>query len=105
MNPSRIRQLKEMLAEDPSDSFCSYALALEYAGDPSTRKLAIAELERLKKNDPDYLALYYQLGLLYHQQEENQMAKQILNEGMLLAKKQGNSHTYAELKFLLEDIE
>lgn len=103
MNPERIEQLKEMIEENPTDSFCQYALALEYASDPSTQKLAIDELEKLKKNDPSYLALYYQLGLLYHQQEEKELAKQVLMEGQALAKKQGNVHTYSELEFLLDD--
>ena len=70
MNQERIQQLTEMLVDDPTDSFCRYALALEFASDPSSRKQAIEELELLKKNDPNYLALYYQLGLLYHQEQQ-----------------------------------
>lgn len=105
MNHERIDQLKELLAEDPADSFCRYALALEYASDPSSRKLAIEELEHLKKSDPNYLALYYQLGLLYFQDQQNEQAKQVLMKGLSLAKEQGNTHTYSELEFLLEDVE
>lgn len=105
MNLVRIQQLTEMLADDPADSFCRYALALEYASDPSSRKQAIEELELLKKNDPNYLALYYQLGLLYHQDQQMNVAKEVLLEGLSLAKEQGNAHTYTELEFLLEDIE
>lgn len=104
MNPARIEQLKEMIEENPADSFCHYALALEYASDPSTQKQAIEELEKLRMNDPNYLALYYQLGLLYHQQKEKELAKQVLIEGQALAKKQGNTHTFSELEFLLEDV-
>ncbi|MBK7682749.1 MAG: tetratricopeptide repeat protein [Bacteroidia bacterium] len=105
MNQERIQQLTEMLVDDPTDSFCRYALALEFASDPSSRKQAIEELELLKKNDPNYLALYYQLGLLYHQEQQMNEAKQVLMEGLSLAKEQGNTHTYSELEFLLEDVE
>jgi uncharacterized protein HemY len=105
MNPARIEQLKEMIEENPADSFCQYALALEYASDPSTQKQAIEELEKLRMNDPNYLALYYQLGYLYHQDQQLKLAKQVLTEGLALAKEQGNTHTYSELEFLLEDIE
>ncbi len=105
MNPARIQQLTELLEDDPADSFCRYALALEYASDPSSRKQAIEELELLKKNDPNYLALYYQLGLLYYQEQQINEAKQVLMVGLSLAKQQGNAHTYSELEFLLDDIE
>lgn len=105
MNLERLLLLKEMLAENPTDSFCQYALALEYASDPSTQRQAIDVFEKLRKNDPNYLALYYQLGLLYHQQKEKELAKQVLMEGLSLAKKQGNAHTYSELEFLLDDID
>ena len=104
MNHERIQQLKELLEESPADSFCRYALALEYASDPSARKLAIEELELLKKNDSQYLALYYQLGYLYHQEQELELAKQVLTQGQALAKEQGNAHTYSELEFLLDEI-
>lgn len=105
MNHERIQQLNELLTDDPRDSFCRYALALEYASDPSALNQAIRELELLKKIDPQYLALYYQLGLFYHQEQEKEKAKQVLMEGMSLAKQQGNAHTYSELEFLLDDIE
>lgn len=105
MNQERIQQLKELLAEDPLDSFCLYGLALEYASHPDSLPLAIETLELLKQSDPNYLPMYYQLGLLYAQQQQKEQAKETLQEGLRLAEKLGNKHTYTELEFLLDDIE
>ena len=96
MNP-RIEQLKEFLKEDPTDSFLIYALSLEYAKE-NRKDLAIESLLSLLEIDKNYLAVYYQLGKLYESITEIEKASKYFDEGMLIAKIQGNNKTYSELK-------
>ena len=103
MSNTRILQLQEFLSEDPSDSFSSYALALEYqkAGE---LEMAVLQMELLRSMDPDYLPLYYQLGGFYKEQKNLIAAEGVLREGIMLAEAQKNKHTLAELKQSLSDI-
>src|SRR5215475_4894692 len=61
---NRIEILKGFLDENPNDSFSRYALALEYVK-LDKHDDAVQEFETVKKNDPDYVATYFQLGQLY----------------------------------------
>jgi len=105
MNKERVDQLLELLKEDPKDVFCRYALALEYATEPSFLNSAIKELEKLRKSDEDYLPIYFQLGLLYQKLVMTDEAKRAVSDGLKLAKLQGNTHAYYELEFLMDDLE
>jgi tetratricopeptide (TPR) repeat protein len=99
----KIATLEQFLKEDPADTFSRYALALEYAKIEDVSK-ALFILGQLKTIDPDYLALYYQLGKLQQIAGLTNEAAETFREGILLAKKQNNRHTHAELKFALEDL-
>ena len=58
---SRRQRLEEMLAEDPTDSFCRYGLAMDYAsaGEDETAAKVFAELLRMS---PEYVPAYLQAG-------------------------------------------
>lgn len=101
--PDKIATLEQFIKEDPIDTFSRYALALEYAKIEDVSK-ALFLLGQLKTIDPGYLALYYQQGKLQEIAGLTQEAANTYREGLLMAKKQNNQHTYAELKFALEDI-
>jgi tetratricopeptide (TPR) repeat protein len=96
MNP-RIDQLKEFLKEDPNDSFLIYALSLEYVKENQVN-FAIETLLDLNNRNPNYLAVYYQLGKLYQSMGEIEKATVFFDKGMILAKKEGNIKTFSELK-------
>lgn len=96
MNP-RIEQLKEFLIEDPTDSFLIYALSLEYAKEDNPNQ-AIETLLNLIEKDENYLAVYYQLGKLFESIKEIDKASIYYSKGMLIAKSQGNTKTFSELK-------
>jgi tetratricopeptide (TPR) repeat protein len=102
---NRIEAIENMLAENPSDCFLQYALALEIAkaGDI---ELAIEKTERLLQNDPEYLGAYYQLGVWHEQLENFDKAITSYQSGIVLAKKVGNTKTANELEqalWLIED--
>ena len=97
MSSQRIDQLKEMLKNEPEDSFLNYALALEYAkaGD---QKKAIELIEALLSRNKNYLGAYYQLGSLYEQITDIQRAVITYEKGIIIAQQQQNRKTLGELK-------
>ena len=100
---NRIEILKGFLDDNPKDSFSRYALALEYVkvGQNSD---AVHEFETVKKNDPDYVATYFQLGQLYQKLGQTHEAEKTFRTGMTVAAKIGDEHTRSELEGALEAL-
>ena len=100
---NRIEILKGFLEENPNDSFSRYALALEYVklGDHDG---AVREFETVKKNDPNYVATYFQLGQLYQRIGQSHEAEKTFRTGITVAAKAGDEHTKSELEGALEAL-
>jgi thioredoxin-like negative regulator of GroEL len=63
MSTERLQQLRAMLAEEPSDAFIRYAIALELKR-AGQMEQAANDLGTLITEDPKYIACYYQLALI-----------------------------------------
>jgi Tfp pilus assembly protein PilF len=100
---SRIDILKGFLEENPNDSFSRYALALEYVKLGQNND-ALREFETVKKNDPGYVATYYQLGQLYQKVGQRHEAEKTFRTGITAAAKAGDDHTRSELEEALEAL-
>jgi tetratricopeptide (TPR) repeat protein len=62
-------------------------------------------LEEIIGSNPEYVAAYYQLGILYQQTQQDDLAIKILQTGLELAKKQpGNLKTINEFRSLLDEL-
>src|SRR6188474_1215649 len=99
----RIEKIKEMLTENPSDSFLKHALALEYiklGNDSDARKL----FESILKNEPGYIGSYYHLAKLLERIGEMNEAIKIYEKGMEAAKKAGDNHSLNELRSAFEEL-
>jgi tetratricopeptide (TPR) repeat protein len=96
MNLKRIEILLQYIAEDSTDTFSYYALALEYQALGDINK-AIAQLQQLKINVPNYLPTYYTLGKLLEQ--NNDVNEAIINYklGVELARQLKDNKTLGEL--------
>lgn len=101
---SRIGQIKEMLEENPNDSFLLFALAKEYEGLDDFEG-AIRQFEQLKELDPHYLGTYYHLGKLYELQGKKSDATNVYDLGITLAKEQKDWHTLSELNGVRANID
>ena len=101
---TRRKQLEELLKEDSNDAFLQYGLALEDAKEGEVLGAA-SRLEKLLKDQPEYLGAYYQLGQWYEQLSEIEKAKAIYELGIVLAKKLGNKKTEGEMRTALENLE
>ena len=100
---SRIDMLKSFLEQDPNDSFSRYALSLEYVKLGQTDDAA-REFETVRKNDPDYVATYYQLGQLYQRSGRTHEAEKTFRAGIAAAAKAGDAHTREELEAALDAL-
>ena len=65
----RLEYLKSILAEDSDDSFVKYAIAKEYEK-LNNLKTAIEKFELLRKEDSEYVGLYYHLAHIYTEIDE-----------------------------------
>jgi Flp pilus assembly protein TadD len=101
---SKIEQLKELLKENPNDTFLNYALALEQVKLHNYNE-AVIIFQLLVKNEPKYLATYLQLGNLLSELGQNKQAEDIYLKGIEIAISQNKQKAKQELEkalFLLD---
>ena len=99
----RIEKIREMLRENPADSFLCHALALEYiklGNDGDARKL----FESILENEPNYIGTYYHLAKLLERIGETEKAINVYEKGMEEAKKVGDDHSLSELRSAFEEL-
>jgi tetratricopeptide (TPR) repeat protein len=96
MMQDRLKMIETMLETNPKDSFLHYAAALEHHKNGDTLQ-AIKILKSIVKNDPNYLASYYQLGKLLEEKGKHQEAIDTYLAGKEVAKRQSDMKTLGEL--------
>jgi tetratricopeptide (TPR) repeat protein len=92
----RIPILLGFLADDPTDAFSRFALAQEYAKAGRSDE-ALAEYERLVREQPDYVGTYYHLGKLLEQVGRSGDAEHTYRAGIAVAERLRDAHSRAEL--------
>jgi Tfp pilus assembly protein PilF len=98
----RIDKLKELLTQQPADSFLRHALALEYIkiGDQTKARLTF---EELLSEEPDYIGSYYHLAKLLESLGEKEQAIAWYEKGLERARGK-DQHAYNELLAAYEDL-
>jgi Tfp pilus assembly protein PilF len=99
----RVEKIKEMLTENPKDSFLCHALALEYiklGNDGDAEKL----FESILENEPAYIGTYYHLAKLLERMGKTDEAIKVYEKGMEEAKKAGDNHSLSELRSAFEEL-
>lgn len=100
----RLQQLFQFLEASPEDAFILFAIAKEYEGLAAEEK-AMEYYLRIQQNSPDYVGMYYHLGKLYVRQEAIEQALSTFEQGMEVAKSQGDRHALSELAGAKLEIE
>jgi tetratricopeptide (TPR) repeat protein len=97
MAANRLETLKNMVAQNPQDSFLRYGLAMEHrnAGDLET---AIAEFRRLIAVNPDYVAAYFHGGQTLERLSRVEEAREMYRAGIEASLRTGDAHTRSELE-------
>ncbi len=96
--------LEASLAEDPSDTFLRYGLALQCLREQDVAE-GRGQLQALISDHPDdQVAAYQQLGQSYLDSGEIDLARATLTTGIALAKGRGDWHAAAEMEGLVTQL-
>jgi hypothetical protein len=101
---SRLQQIEEMLAEDPSDPELRYALAMEYISARQDEQ-AVRCFEDLSRDRPDYVPAYFQRAQALIRLGRSREVGPIVEQGVAAARAAGNYHAADELQGLLAGLE
>lgn len=96
--------LEQSLADDPSDTFLRYGLAVQCLREGAVEE-GRARLAALIADDPSgQIAAYQQLGQSYAESGEVDAAAGILHAGINRAREAGDLHAAAEMEQLLSSL-
>lgn len=101
MASTRLESLKNMVAQQPGDSFLRYGLAMEYknAGD---LEAALTEFRALMDVNPDYSAAYFHGGQTLERLGRLDEARALYREGIEVTTRKGDLHTRSEIQAALD---
>ena len=95
--------LKEILAQNPTDAFARYGLAMEYSDSGETDE-ALAQFALLLEAHPDYVPGYFMAAQTLARAGRLAPAKARLEEGIAAAGRTGNQHALGEMEAMLDDL-
>ncbi|MDB4993304.1 MAG: hypothetical protein JWM74_736 [Myxococcaceae bacterium] len=96
----RLAFLEKMTAEGSTDPFAWYGLALEYRNLERYDE-ALQTFTTLRTSTPDYVATYLMCGQMLEKLTRFDEAREWLEQGIVAAKKKGDSHAQGELESAL----
>ncbi|MDI9358049.1 MAG: hypothetical protein QM528_03775 [Phycisphaerales bacterium] len=105
MHPSidRLAKLQEFLKERPHDAFLRHAMALEYIKQGNDT-LAIAVLENLLQEQPQFVGSYYHLAKTHERLSHNEEAIKWYQAGIKIAQDVKDTHALNELRQAYADL-
>ena len=103
MTTDRLATLRNLLEQDPTNSFLRYAFAMELLNLGQLEQ-AIAQFEQLVNHDPNYVATYYHYGKTLEKLGRASQAAKIYRQGIQVASQIGNHHAKSELEAALEQL-
>lgn len=104
MSEERIKALTEWIIADPNDPFLHYALALEYKKTGNQQE-TIHILQHTLYHFPDYLPVYYQLGIALEETARKQEAIIVYQAGLQKARAQKDNKTAGEISEAIQRLE
>ena len=93
--------LKNMVAQNPNDSFSRYGLAMEYANSGEL-ELAMEAYQALLAVNPNYSAAYYHGGQTLEKLGRREDAKALYRQGIEATTRIGDLHSRSEIQAALE---
>jgi tetratricopeptide (TPR) repeat protein len=100
MATNRLDILRQMVAQDPANSFARYGLAMEYANTGAWEQAA-AEFESLIQSDGNYSAAYFHGGQALEKLGRIEQARAVYEKGIEVTAQKGDAHTRAEIEAAL----
>ncbi|HET7207804.1 MAG TPA: tetratricopeptide repeat protein [Terriglobales bacterium] len=99
----RVTILNEILAQNPSDAFARYGLAMEYSNNGQIER-ALQEFQNLLTANPDYTAGYFMAAQMLARESRIEEAKKMLVNGIASAKRTGNAHAQSEMEAMMSEL-
>jgi tetratricopeptide (TPR) repeat protein len=97
----RLEALRAMLAQDPNNQLARYGLATELKNTGRGEE-AVAEFKALLELNPNYAAAYYHAGRALESMGRIEDAREMLEKGIAVTTRTGDSHTRSELQAALD---
>lgn len=100
MATNRLEILKQMVAQDPANSFARYGLAMEFSNSGDLPE-AVIEFRALIDQNPNYSAAYYHGGQALEKLGRVEDARDLYEKGIEATRRSGDAHTQAEIEAAL----
>jgi len=100
MATNRLDVLKQMVAQDPKNTFARYGLAMELANSGDLRQAA-EEYRTVLELDENYAAAYYHGGQTLEKLGDLEQARALYEKGIEITTRKGDGHTRAEIEAAL----
>ena len=101
MATNRLEILKQMVDQDPKNTFARYGLAMEYAKNGDAQ-IAVDEFRALLGQDENYAAAYFHGGQALEKLDQIDEARAMYEKGIEVTTRIGASHTRAEFEAVLK---
>ena len=101
---TRKEQIEAMLKDEPNDAELRYMLAMEHVslGDDSG---AVGVFQNLITDAPTHAPAYHMMGRTLQRLGRIKEARELLQAGIPIAMKSGNTHAAGEMQELLENLD
>jgi predicted Zn-dependent protease len=93
---SRREKIEAMLADDPSDTFLRYSLAMELDKE-GQHDVSLAKFAELTRDEPPYVPAFFMAAQQLARLGRTNEARTILADGISAAAAQGDSHAAREM--------
>ena len=101
MTADRLELLKDLVAQNPRDSFSRYGLAMEYRN-TGDLEAAMSEFRSLIAADPGYVAAYFHGGQTLERLGRQDEARDLYRSGLEAAGRKGDHHARGEIQAALD---
>ncbi|MEZ6115839.1 MAG: hypothetical protein R3C28_04610 [Pirellulaceae bacterium] len=100
---SRREKIEAMLADDPSDTFLRYSLAMEFEKE-GQHDSSLHKLTELANETPPYVPAFFMAGQQLVKLQRIREARAILRNGIEVARTQGDLHAAGEMSEFLASL-
>jgi Tfp pilus assembly protein PilF len=100
---NRLEILKNLVAQNPNDSFSRYGLAMEYRNSGDLAQ-AVEQYRELLARNPDYAAAYFHGGQALEKLGRAEHAREMYRQGIEVTTRTGDLHARSELQAALEQL-
>ena len=101
MASTRLEILKNMVEQNPADTFARYGLAMEYSNSGDLPG-AVGEFRALIAANPDYAAAYFHGGQALERMGKPAEARELYVKGIEVTTRKRDFHTRDELQAALD---